>query len=67
MLNSLNMHILCFRVQFLCFNGQRFHDDFDRVHQEAECHPGNTWTEPAWEHCIDSKIINWPQSLVYSL
>ena len=44
-------------VNYTCERGMKFEDDFDLSHQEALCNPGNTWTEPPWKTCVESKQL----------
>ena len=50
------------KISYTCKNGMKFEDDKslfggkfgDKV--EATCRPGNTWDEPVWLKCVESKI-----------
>ena len=42
-------------ISYTCKHGMKFEEDFDLDKVEATCRPGNTWEEPAWLKCVESK------------
>ena len=43
-------------AEYVCFNGMKFVDDFDKTNVSATCQTGHDWLEPtSWGQCVDSK------------
>ena len=47
-------------AEYVCFNGMKFEDDFDKTNVSATCQTGHDWLEPtSWGQCVDSKWIEY--------
>ena len=44
------------KISYACKNGMKIEDDFKILQVEATCRSGNTWEEPLWLNCVDSKF-----------
>jgi hypothetical protein len=42
-------------ITYSCARGQRLNSNVEDDSMVAICNPGNSWTEPAWEDCVESE------------
>ena len=53
------------KIQFQCTNEMKVEGDKNILFQEVTCQENNTFAEPAWNKCVESKHMCWHSFLVY--
>jgi len=44
-------------IIYKCDRGQKFNSSVEEDSLKTTCLPGNYWTEPAWEDCVESMVL----------